>query len=191
MPACSVWIYFPAWQSDSFHFRMNVFEWGPNGSIMPVAIFTTNEPQFISTTTNTQTQQTTELAKLASVQDDMRTTIPKQLLEKSALATYKGLLIQDGKGKATGQQQDDTATAFSQQELLALRLLYMMIDRHNDGHITAEELLQWAASDGRGVRREEADRCVAAVDADGDGAIGMHDFLLFAAQNKEEAKEES
>jgi Ca2+-binding EF-hand superfamily protein len=122
----------------------------------------------------------------------MRTTIPKQLLEKSALATYKGLLLQDRKDKLTsGGQSDGTATGFSQQELLALRLLYMMIDRHNDGHITAEELLQWAASDGRAVSREEADRCVAAVDADGDGAIGMHDFLLFAAQNKEEAKEES
>lgn len=134
-----------------------------------------------------------ELAKLACVQDDMRTTIPKQLLEKSALATYKGLLLQDRKGitKSTNQQQDDTATAFSQQELLALRLLYMMIDRHNDGHITAEELLQWAASDGpRRITREDADRCVAAVDADGDGAIGMHDFLLFAAQNKEEANED-
>ncbi|GBG30617.1 Serine/threonine-protein phosphatase 2B catalytic subunit [Hondaea fermentalgiana] len=80
---------------------------------------------------------------------------------------------------------DDDAITFSANELVALQMLFLVIDHSDKGFITRDDLVQWSAEDGYAVPRSEADLCLEYVDADGDGQIGFEDYLVFAAKNKE------
>ena len=79
---------------------------------------------------------------------------------------------------------------FTIQELHNLQLLFMIIDRTEDGLISKEELIQWSQEEGEFLSETQADRCIESVDMDGDGQIGLDDYLWFASLLKQQALQE-
>jgi Ca2+-binding EF-hand superfamily protein len=66
----------------------------------------------------------------------------------------------------------------------------MLVDRSDDGQISAEELVAWSQTEGEYVSPEDAQRVLEAVDGDKDGSIGLEDWLFFGACCKEAWLEE-
>lgn len=93
-----------------------------------------------------------------------------------------GLAIEEGSSTAA----EEGAMSFSANELLALQMLYLLIDRQDKGLIDEEDLIAWSAEEGYAVQRQEAEICLRAVDADEDGKIGFEDYLAFAARSKDQ-----
>ena len=81
--------------------------------------------------------------------------------------------------------------SFSETELRNLHLLFLLVDRSDDGKISAEEIMAWSLDEGERVSEEDAQRVVEAVDADQDGFIGLDDWLWFAHCCRELWLEES
>ena len=71
-------------------------------------------------------------------------------------------------------------SSFSESELRNLQLLFLLVDRTDDGKISHEEIVAWSLDEGERVSEEDAKRVVEAVDADQDGSIGLDDWLWFA-----------
>jgi len=81
--------------------------------------------------------------------------------------------------------EEESAMTFTSQELLSLQLLFLLVDRQDKGLIDVDDLVAWSAEEGFAVPVEEAEVCMRAVDADGDGKIGFEDYLAFAARSKD------
>lgn len=81
---------------------------------------------------------------------------------------------------------EEGAMSFSSKELLALQMLFLLIDRQDKGLIDEDDLIAWSAEEGYAVQRQEAEICLRAVDADEDGKIGFEDYLAFAARSKDQ-----
>lgn len=73
---------------------------------------------------------------------------------------------------------------FTEQEIVALQMLYLMIDRDNVGTIKSKELSHWSAADGATISASDAELCIEALDLDEDGGVGFGDYLAFAARLK-------
>jgi len=76
------------------------------------------------------------------------------------------------------------AAMFSTQELLSLKLLFAIMDQDGDEHIERSELSAYAEESGDFAQRRELSSIIEALDSDGDGRIGLLDFVLFAARRK-------
>ncbi|KAH9247052.1 hypothetical protein BASA81_015404 [Batrachochytrium salamandrivorans] len=86
----------------------------------------------------------------------------------------------------TAVPEEEGAMSFSSKELLALQMLFLLIDREDKGLIDQEDLLAWSAEEGGyAVQPFEAEVCLKAVDSDEDGKIGFEDYLAFAARSKD------
>ena len=72
-----------------------------------------------------------------------------------------------------------------------LQLLFMLVDRSDDGFIQAGEIVAWSQTEGEYVSAEDAQRVLEAVDGDRDGSIGLDDWLVFATACKEEWLQET
>jgi len=75
---------------------------------------------------------------------------------------------------------------FTEEEILALQLLYLMIDRDNSNGIDAAELIAWSTAEGSFIGPDDAQLCIESLDLDGDGRVGFSDYLSFAAALKQE-----
>jgi diadenosine tetraphosphatase ApaH/serine/threonine PP2A family protein phosphatase len=75
---------------------------------------------------------------------------------------------------------------FNSRELLALQMLFLLVDRADKGFLSVEDLIAWSAEEGYAVAEEEANVCLKMVDADEDGKIGFEDYLAFAARSKDQ-----
>eukprot|EP00924_Labyrinthula_sp_SR-Ha-C_P016074 snap_masked-scaffold_4-processed-gene-18.28-mRNA-1 protein AED:0.34 eAED:0.35 QI:0/-1/0/1/-1/1/1/0/1166 len=84
------------------------------------------------------------------------------------------------------KKKTDTALSFEKDEIVALRTLFMFVDRDSKGGIDAESLMTWVEEQDVDVKVEDCLICIEAVDYDGDGVIGFDDYLIFAAKNKKE-----
>ena len=73
---------------------------------------------------------------------------------------------------------------FSEGEIVALQMLYLMIDRDGVGSVKSKELALWSAADGATISSSDADLCIEALDLDEDGGVGFSDYLAFAARLK-------
>lgn len=74
---------------------------------------------------------------------------------------------------------------FSNKEQTMLQLLFLIIDRDDNGIIDFKELQEWADEEGLILEKEDAVLCISAIDYDGDTVIGLADFFQFAAKQKE------
>jgi len=79
---------------------------------------------------------------------------------------------------------DGEEVNFSPDDILCLRMLFLMVDRHDKGSIDADDLVAWSAVEGMSVPKSEADQCIEALDEDKDEKIGFVDYLTFAATLK-------
>ncbi|KAI4348296.1 hypothetical protein L6164_009032 [Bauhinia variegata] len=61
-------------------------------------------------------------------------------------------------------------------------------DVNNDGRISSSELRQCAKAIGRELSEEEAEVAVECLDADGDGLVGLDDFVRFVEGGEEEER---
>jgi Ca2+-binding EF-hand superfamily protein len=72
---------------------------------------------------------------------------------------------------------------------VTLRLIFALFDDNGDDFLEASELERYAEEDeevgGGGASRTQAEECVRLLDGDGDGKIGLLDFICFAARLKE------
>jgi Ca2+-binding EF-hand superfamily protein len=69
---------------------------------------------------------------------------------------------------------------------VTLRLIFALFDDNGDDFVEASELLRYAEEEaGEGASRGQAEECVRLLDGDGDGRIGLLDFICFAARLKE------
>ena len=75
--------------------------------------------------------------------------------------------------------------SFSNKEQTMLQLLFLIIDRDDNGNIDFQELQDWADEEGLILEKEDALLCISAIDYDGDTVIGLADFFQFAAKQKE------
>jgi cobalamin biosynthesis protein CobT len=87
---------------------------------------------------------------------------------------------QDRMGSSTS-----TLAMFSTAEILSLKLLFAIMDQDGDEYIEKEELSAYAEESGDYAQKRELDNIIEALDSDGDGRIGLLDFVLFAARCKE------
>ena len=78
---------------------------------------------------------------------------------------------------------------FTAGEIVTLRLIFALFDDNGDDFLEASELERYAEEDeevdGGGASRTQAEECVRLLDGDGDGKIGLLDFICFAARLKE------
>lgn len=81
-------------------------------------------------------------------------------------------------------------TMFTQTELRFLKLLYTILDKDDSQSIEREELAAYAEESDDFAQQRELDLLMDALDSDGDGVIGLLDFILFAARLKEQAQHE-
>jgi len=79
----------------------------------------------------------------------------------------------------------DTTITFTSSEILALQLLFLLIDRQDKSAIDVEDLILWSAEAGNAVPRKDAEACLEALDLDRDGKVGFLDYLGFAARAKD------
>eukprot|EP00611_Tribonema_gayanum_P009298 TRINITY_DN19080_c0_g1_i1.p2 TRINITY_DN19080_c0_g1~~TRINITY_DN19080_c0_g1_i1.p2 ORF type:complete len:201 (-),score=89.82 TRINITY_DN19080_c0_g1_i1:55-657(-) len=68
--------------------------------------------------------------------------------------------------------------------MLGLKLLFALMDYNNNQFIDAAALQGYAGEQNDFAQAREVDACIEAVDVDGDGKIGLMDFLCFAARLK-------
>ncbi|XP_052188677.1 putative calcium-binding protein CML19 [Diospyros lotus] len=66
--------------------------------------------------------------------------------------------------------------------------VFKRFDENGDGKISAAELRQCVATLGVELTEADAEEAVAAMDADGDGELGMKDFLKLMEGGEEEEK---
>ena len=75
---------------------------------------------------------------------------------------------------------------FTEEEILALQLLYLMIDRDNSNGVDSQELIAWSTAEGSFIGPDDAALVIESLDVDGDGKVGFTDYLSFAASLKQE-----
>lgn len=83
-------------------------------------------------------------------------------------------------------EESDVTITFSSNEVLALQLLFLLIDRQDKNAIDVDDLIFWSTEAGHTVHRAEAQACLNALDVDRDGRIGFVDYLSFAARAKDQ-----
>ena len=78
----------------------------------------------------------------------------------------------------------DVLISFSEQEVVCLRTIFLLIDRADRGRITLDDVAAWAHADG--YSRADAEYVLRAMDqADEDGEVGFDDWLVLAAVLKD------
>ena len=77
------------------------------------------------------------------------------------------------------------ATMFTRTELRCLKVLFTIMDRDDSQQISKEELVAYAEETGDYAQTRELTTIMEAIDGDGDGLIGLLDFVLFAARMKD------
>ncbi|CAM9839268.1 unnamed protein product, partial [Choristocarpus tenellus] len=78
--------------------------------------------------------------------------------------------------------QDDCA--FTHAEILGLKLLFALMDQRGSEFIDGTALENYADEQDDFAQEREIEACIMAVDIDGDGKIGLMDFISFAARLK-------
>jgi len=73
---------------------------------------------------------------------------------------------------------------FTQKEILALRLMFSLFDRSGQNTISHEDLVAFAEETGDLAAIRDAAPALEVLDIDGDGVIGLLDFIAFAARLK-------
>jgi len=98
---------------------------------------------------------------------------------------------QSGANPEGGAQEEEgeDEVNFTSEELLALQMLFLMIDRADDGKIDAQDLVSWSQEGGNFVSQDDAFQCIKALDFDEDGQLGFSDFLMFAGTLKVQYEE--
>lgn len=71
---------------------------------------------------------------------------------------------------------------FTREELLGLRLMFSLFDRTGNGFIEYEDLVAYAEETGDFMRLRDASLALDILDIDGDGSIGLLDFIHFASR---------
>lgn len=65
-------------------------------------------------------------------------------------------------------------------------MIFALFDDNGDDFVEASELLRFAEEEaGEGASKGQAEECIRLLDGDGDGRIGLLDFICFAARLKE------
>merc|ERR1712146_254832 len=82
-------------------------------------------------------------------------------------------------------ESDEEIEVFSEIEIVTLRLIFALFDDNGDDFIDMEELVRYAEETGDYALKEEAIDCIKILDIDGDGRIGLWDYINFAARLKE------
>ena len=78
----------------------------------------------------------------------------------------------------------ETKEGFSDQEIYALRLIFSLFDIDGSGSIDSDELAKYADEVNECVSPRDVDRCIDALDTDGDKCVTLNDWLVFAAKLK-------
>jgi Ca2+-binding EF-hand superfamily protein len=71
----------------------------------------------------------------------------------------------------------DRETRLSAAEMEELRATFHVFDRDGNGAIDASELAEMLTSLGEPPAHGEAEALIASVDSDGDGSIGLEEFI--------------
>jgi len=75
-------------------------------------------------------------------------------------------------------------SGFSDQEIYALRLIFSLFDIDGSGSIDRDELTKYADEVNECVSPKDVDRCIEAIDSDGDRCVTLKDWVVFAAKLK-------
>jgi diadenosine tetraphosphatase ApaH/serine/threonine PP2A family protein phosphatase len=78
----------------------------------------------------------------------------------------------------------DNDCMFSHAEILGLKLMFALMDHSGTEYIDASALEMYAGEQNDYAQQKEVQACIEAVDLDGDGRIGIMDFISFAARAK-------
>ncbi|CAM9422438.1 unnamed protein product [Choristocarpus tenellus] len=81
--------------------------------------------------------------------------------------------------------QSPSQILFTHEEIVVLKLLFSLFDRKGKNFITRDDIVAYAEEGGDYAQLREVDACMEAVDADGDGKVGLADYINFAARLKE------
>lgn len=89
----------------------------------------------------------------------------------------------DTRPRLTEQSESMQKTVvFTREELLGLRLMFSLFDRTGNGFIEYEDLVAYAEETGDFMRLRDASLALDILDIDGDGSIGLLDFIHFASR---------
>ena len=113
----------------------------------------------------------------------LRKTLAEKKKKKQQTTIVEGKA--NKKASFTNEEGDETIINFTNQELLSLQLLFLLIDRNDKGFFDQDDLVLWSQQEGVPVQKSEAMLCIKAVDSDKDGKIGFEDYLAFAARSKD------
>ncbi|CAM9355400.1 unnamed protein product [Chrysoparadoxa australica] len=86
---------------------------------------------------------------------------------------------EDGTGK------DPSQVLFTHEEIVVLKLIFSLFDRKGKNTITRDDIVAYAEEGGDYAQLKEVDACMEAIDADGDGKVGLVDYITFASRLKE------
>ena len=70
----------------------------------------------------------------------------------------------------------------------AYKRVFQHFDEDKDGKISALELCRYIESIGGGLLMEEAETVIESLDSDGDGLLGLEDFVVLMESGSEEEK---
>ena len=73
---------------------------------------------------------------------------------------------------------------FTDDEIFALRLIFSLFDADATGSISRRELAIYAEDVGEDISNKDIDMVFDVLDADGDKAVGLEEWTLFAAKLK-------
>lgn len=80
------------------------------------------------------------------------------------------------------ESMSQRTVVFTREELLGLRLMFSLFDRTGNGFIEYEDLVAYAEETGDFLRLRDASLALDILDIDGDGCIGLLDFIHFASR---------
>jgi hypothetical protein len=101
----------------------------------------------------------------------------EDLTRRRALSDQSPHLIDDPSTEPTAK-----TVVFTRDELLGLRLMFSLFDRTGNGFIEYEDLVAYAEETGDFMRIRDASLVLDILDIDGDGCIGLLDFIHFASR---------
>lgn len=113
----------------------------------------------------------------------------------SLISNEEGTLIVEDEQQQSGQEGAACSRSlgpacsapeiFRHDEIVTLRLIFSLFDDNGDDYVDMDELVRYAEETGDSASLHQAEECIRLLDVDGDGRIGLFDYVILAARLKE------